>query len=56
MSPSLQAFAEAYDDKRTAMAAYASGANTLKAVAAHFGVHSSTVSRAVREAKGQQLA
>jgi REP element-mobilizing transposase RayT len=52
--PSLQAFTEAYDDKRTAMAAaYASGAYMLKAIAAHFGVHSSTVSRAVRQARGQ---
>jgi REP-associated tyrosine transposase len=52
---SLQAFAGAHGDERTAMAAaYASGAYTLKAIAAYFGVHSSTVSRAVRRAEGQR--
>jgi hypothetical protein len=54
---SLQAFAEAYGDRHTAMAAaYVFGAYTLKAIAAYFGVHSSTVSRAVRHAEGQQPA
>jgi putative transposase len=52
---SLQAFSEAYSDKRTAMAAaYVSGAYTMKAIAAHFGVHASTVSRVIRRAEGQQ--
>jgi putative transposase len=50
---SLHAYAEAYDDKRLAMvAAYASGAYTLKAIAAYFGVHYSTVSREVRRVEG----
>jgi hypothetical protein len=53
---SLQTFAEAYDNEWTAMAvASGSGADTLQAIAAYFGVHSSTVSRAVRRAEGQQL-
>ena len=55
VSPSLQAFAEACSDKRTAIAAtYVSGTYTLKAITPSFGVHSSTVSRAVRWAEGQQ--
>jgi hypothetical protein len=55
LPPVLQAFVEAHDDPRTAMAAaYDSGAYTLKAIAAHFGVHYSTVSRAVRAAKRRQ--
>jgi REP element-mobilizing transposase RayT len=55
--PSLQVFAEAYGDKHAAMAAaYGSGAYTLKAIAAYFAVHPSTVSRAVRRAEGGQLA
>jgi DNA-binding MarR family transcriptional regulator len=37
-------------------AAYGSGAYTLKALAAYVGVHSSTVSRPVRQAEGRQLA
>jgi hypothetical protein len=50
----LQACAAAYGDQRTAMAAaYVSGADTLQAIAAYFGVHSSTVSRAVRWEEGQ---
>jgi REP-associated tyrosine transposase len=54
---SLQAFAEAYGDKQMAMAAaYVSGAYTLKAIAAYFSVHSSTVSRAVRRAEEQKTA
>jgi hypothetical protein len=53
----LQMFAKAYGNKRTAMAAaYVSGAYTLKAIAAYFGVHYSTVSRAVRYAAEQQPA
>jgi hypothetical protein len=52
----LPAFAKAYGDKRTAMAAYVSGAYTLQAIAAYFGVHSSRVSRAVRRAEGQRRA
>jgi hypothetical protein len=35
-------------------AAYESGTYTLHAIGAYFGVHSSTVSRAVRWAEGQQ--
>ncbi len=45
-----------YREPRRAMAeAFASGAYTLKAIGAHFGVHYSTVSRAVRDhdAKGR---
>jgi AraC-like DNA-binding protein len=54
-SQALQALVEAYSDQRMAMAAaYVSGPYTLKAIAAYFGVHSSTVSRAVRQAEGQQ--
>ncbi|MGH8064368.1 MAG: hypothetical protein ACRERE_03850 [Candidatus Entotheonellia bacterium] len=37
-------------------AAYVYGVYTVKAVAAYFGVHSSTVSRAVGGAAGQQTA
>jgi REP element-mobilizing transposase RayT len=45
----LQFYAETHPDKRSAMvAAYRSGGYTMKAVADHFGVHYSTVSRAVR--------
>jgi hypothetical protein len=54
---SLQAFAEAYGDRHTVMAAaYVFGAYTLKAIAAYFGVHSSTGSGVVRRAEGQQPA
>jgi len=45
----LRAFAEQCSDKRTAMTmAYLSGDHTMKAIAEYFGVHYSTVSRAVR--------
>jgi hypothetical protein len=37
-------------------AAHVSGAYTLQAIAAYFDVHSSTVSRVVRRAEGQQPA
>jgi REP element-mobilizing transposase RayT len=54
---SLQAFAEAHSNRRTAMAAaYVSGAYTMKAIAEYFGVHYSTVSRAVRRAENQKMA
>ncbi len=54
-SHALHAFAEVYGEKRTAMAvAYVSSADTRKAIAAYFGVHSSPDSRAVRRAAGQQ--
>jgi len=47
---SLDDFARAYDDRRAAMAAaYLVGAYTMKTIAAYFGVHYSTVSRALRE-------
>ena len=53
---SLQDFAQAHGDRRTAMAAaYAAGAYTMKAIAAYFGVHYSTVSRAVKDAERQRL-
>ena len=53
---SLQGFAQAHGDRRTAMAAaYAAGAYTMKAIAAYFGVHYSTVSRAVKDAECQRL-
>ncbi len=45
----LAEYAERYPERRTAMAAaYRSGDYTLKAIADHFGVHYSTVSRACR--------
>jgi len=45
----LSWYAEQYPDRGEAMAqAYLSGAYTLAAIARHFGVHYSTVSRAVR--------
>ncbi len=48
----LQGYARAHPDKHTAMvAAYRSGGYTMKAVADYFGVHYSTVSRAVRRAE-----
>jgi predicted DNA binding protein len=37
-------------------AAYVSGAYTMKAIAEYFGVHYSTVSRAVRRAENQKMA
>lgn len=46
---SLDDFARAYGDRHAAMAAaYLSGTYTMKAIAQYFGVHYSTVSRAVR--------
>ena len=48
----LSAYDSAYSDAYTAMvAAYRSGGYTMKAVADYFGVHYSTVSRAVRRAE-----
>ena len=45
----LEKYAAAHDDSKSAMAAaYLSGDHSMKAVAEHFGVHYSTVSRAVR--------
>jgi putative transposase len=45
----LDNLARAYDDWCAAMvAAYLSGAYTMKTIAAYFGVHYSTVSRAIR--------
>jgi hypothetical protein len=53
---SLQDFAQTHGDRRTAMAAaYAAGAYTMKAIAAYFGVHYSTVSRAVKDVERQRL-
>jgi hypothetical protein len=50
-----QAFTEADGDQQTAMAAASvSGAYTRQAIAASFGVPSSTVRRAVRWAEGQK--
>jgi len=47
----LAVIAGAHADARDAMrAAYASGGHTLRAIARHFAVHESTVSRAVRRA------
>lgn len=47
--PPLAAFAAEAGSRRDAMArAYLSGGYTMKAIAAHFGVHYATVSRAVR--------
>ena len=46
----LAEYAKRYPQRRSAMAAaYRSGDYTLKAIAEHFGVHYSTVSRALRE-------
>jgi hypothetical protein len=51
---SLQAYAKAYSDKRTATAAaYVPGTYKMKAIVVRFGVRSSTVNRAVRRAEGQ---
>jgi REP element-mobilizing transposase RayT len=48
----LRAYAQAHPDPHNAMvAAYRSGGYTMKAVADYFGVHYSTVSRAVRRAE-----
>ena len=47
--PPLDEYARRYPDRKTAMAqAFASGCYTLKTIAKYFGVHYSTVSRAVR--------
>lgn len=49
---SLEDFARQHGNQRSAMAAtFSSGAHTMKAIAAYFGVHYSTVSRAVRGAE-----
>ena len=46
----LAAYARGYPERRAAMAAaYRSGDYTLKAIAKHFGVHYSPVSRALRD-------
>ncbi len=48
----LAEYARRYPERRVAMAAaYRSGDYTLKAIAGHFGVHYSTVSRALRQGK-----
>jgi hypothetical protein len=48
----LDDFVKAHGDRREAMAAaYLSGAYTMKAIATHFGVHYSTVSRTIRRVK-----
>lgn len=48
LAPSLSAFQEKYAERNEAMAyAYASNAYTLAAIARHFGVSVSTVSRAI---------
>ena len=53
---SLRDFAQAHGDRRTAMAAaYAAGAYTMKAIAAYFGVHYGTVSRAIKDTERQRL-
>jgi len=49
---SLTWYAKANRDPHQAMAqAYTSGGYTLKAIGSHFGVHYSTVSRAVKNAE-----
>jgi putative transposase len=49
---SLEDFARQHGNQRSAMAAaYLSGAHTMKAIASYFGVHYSTVSRAVSGAE-----
>jgi hypothetical protein len=53
---SLRDFAQEYGERQAAMAAaYTSGAYTMKAIAAYFGVHYSTVSRAVKDVERQRL-
>jgi putative transposase len=48
----LEHFARQHGNQRAAMAAaYSSGAHTMKAIASYFGVHYSTVSRAVSGAE-----
>jgi len=52
---SLTWYAQANRDPHQAMAqAYTSGAYTLKAIASHFGVHYSTVSRAVKNTEKEE--
>ena len=52
LARSLAAYAAEGRDRDAAMAAaYASGDYTMKAIAAHFGVHYATVSRAVKRAE-----
>ena len=52
LARSLAAYAADGGDRDAAMAAaYASGDYTMKAIAAHFGVHYATVSRAVKRAE-----
>ena len=54
--PSLQTIAREHADRVTAMAAaYLSGAYTMKAIAAYFGVHYSTVSRAIKQANSDKV-
>ncbi|MDX8409689.1 MAG: transposase [Mariprofundales bacterium] len=49
VSKRLDAYADGYDDRREAMArAYLEGGHRMNAIAKHFGVHYSTVSRAVK--------
>ena len=48
----LAEYAKRHPERRAAMAAaYRSGDYTLKAIAEHFGVHYSTVSRALRDSE-----
>lgn len=50
LAPSLASFASRYADRNEAMAeAYLSGAYSQQAIADHFGVHYSTVSRAIKD-------
>lgn len=55
----LAEYAQQHPDRHTAMiAAYRSGAYSMKEIAQHFGVHYATVSRAVRkheQAKEEQV-
>lgn len=54
---SLQQFRNEYPDRDRAMAAaYLSGAYTMKKIAAFFGVHYMTVSRAVKKSLGLKMA
>lgn len=48
ISPKLDDYAKRQDRRRAMAQAYLSGNFTMKEIAAHFGVHYSTVSRAVR--------
>ena len=50
----LEHYQSRYPDFREAMArAYLAGDYTLKVIAAHFGVHYATVSRAVRDLESE---